>query len=154
MRKAIAWATVTLAIKQYIDDTGLTHIDTNQTATGGIKGTQELRTLDWVERPHDDHIFGQLRGKSRWIATGSPEWDALGDGFMREGWLEEGEQAGPNGESHVNSWVINEEKGWTAEQIWGFATVEGKRYYVRRVVVTKEKEVLSVRLVYDWQGKE
>jgi hypothetical protein len=153
MRKAIAWATVTLSIKQYVDDTNLTHIDTDQTATGGIKGTQELRQLDWIERPHDDHIFGKLVGKSRWIATGTPEYEAL-QAFMREGWLEEGEQGGPNGESHVHSWVVNEEKGWTAEQIWGFAMVEEKRYYVRRVVVTKGKEVLSVRLVYDWQGTE
>jgi hypothetical protein len=151
MRKAIAWATITLAIKQYIDDSNLTHIDTDQTATGGIKGTQELRRLDWIERPHDDHIFGALRGKSRWIATGSAEYEALNQ-FMREGWLEDGEQAGPKGESHVHSWVINEEKGWTAEQIWGFAIVEEKRYYVRRVVVQKGEEVLSVRLVYDWQG--
>jgi len=73
---------------------------------------------------------------------------------MREGWLEEGEQAGPNGETHVQNFVVNEEKGWTAEQIWGFAIVEEKRYYVRRVVVTKGAEVLSVRLVYNWQGKE
>ncbi len=140
-------------MKQYVDAEGVTHIDTDQTATGGIKGTQELRSLDWTERLHDDHIFGKLTGKSRWVAVGSPEYEAL-DGFMREGWLEDGEQAGPNGESHVNSWVVNEEKGWTAEQIWGFADIEGKRYYVRRVVVTKGKEVLSVRLVYDWQGKE
>jgi hypothetical protein len=105
------------------------------------------------DHPHDDHIFGQLKGKSRWIATGSPEYEAL-DQFMREAWLEEGEQGGPNGESHVQSWVVNEENGWTAEQIWGFAVVDGKRYYVRRVVVTKGEEVLSVRLVYDWQGKE
>lgn len=153
MRKAIAWATVTLAIKQYVDDAGLTHIDTDQTATGGIKGTQELRRLDWVERSHDDHIFGQLKGKSRWAATGSPEFDAL-DAFLTDGWLEDGEQAGPGGESHVHSRVVNEEKGWTAEQIWGFAVVEGARYYVRRVIVSKGKEVLTVRLVYDWQGKE
>jgi hypothetical protein len=153
MRKAIAWATITLAIKQYSDDAGITHIDTDQTATGGIKGTQEMRQLDWIERPHDDHIFGKLKAKNRWVATGSPEYEAVNQ-FMREGWLEDGEQAGPNGETHVQNWVVNEEKGWTAEQIWGFAIVEEKRYYVRRVVVTKETEVLSVRLVYDWQGKE
>lgn len=152
MRKAIAWATVTLSIKQYQDDTGLTHIDTDQTATGGIKGTQELRALDWTERSHDDHIFGKLKGKSRWIATGSPEYEAL-DQFMRDGWLEEGEEGGPNGETHVQSWVVNEERGWTAEQIWGFAIIEEKRYYTRRVVATKGDEVLVVRLVYDWQGK-
>jgi len=50
--------------------------------------------------------------------------------------------------------VINEEKGWDARQVWGFAIVDGQRYYTRRVVVTKGKEVLRVRLVYNWIGKK
>jgi hypothetical protein len=40
MRKAIGLATVTLHTKQYEED-GVTHIDIDQTATGGIKGTTE-----------------------------------------------------------------------------------------------------------------
>lgn len=47
-RRAISLATITLDIKQYRDDEGVEHIDIEQTATGGIKGTTENRTLDWT----------------------------------------------------------------------------------------------------------
>jgi len=150
-RQALRWATVTLHCKEYVPADGKTHIDIDQTVTGGIQGTTENRTLDWTERSHSDSMFGDLKGKSRWIDLGSGEGAPL-DGFLKEGWLEEGEAAGPNGESHIESWVENEVNAWTADQIWGFAIVEGARYYVRRVVVTKGDEVLKIRLVYDWQG--
>lgn len=74
---------------------------------------------------------------------------------MKEGWLDgETEKGGPRGELHVQSNVVNEKSGWDAKQIWGFAEVDGKRYYVRRVVVTKGDKVLKARLVYNWQGKK
>jgi hypothetical protein len=149
MRKAISWATVTLHCKQYVgDEDGVTHIDIEQTVTGGIKGTTEIRILDWVERPHSDYMFGNLKGRSRWIAQGGAEWAQL-DSFLTDGWLEgEGEKAGPNGETHIHGFVDNQERGWTAEQIWGFAELEGKRYYTRRVLCKKEAESICVRLVY------
>ena len=149
MRKAIALATVTLHIKQYTTEDGHTHIDIDQTATGGIKGTTENRELDWTERSHSDGIFGNLKGKSRWITL-----DAVEDPFLKDGWLEgDEENGGPNGEKFVESYVVNEEKGWTGDQIWGFAIVDEKRYYTRRVTIKKGDESMSVRLVYNWQGK-
>ena len=148
-RKAISLATVTLHIKQYVDDDGHTHIDIEQTATGGIKGTTEIRTLDWVERSHTDHVFGNLKGQSRWMTL-----DGVEDPFLKDGWLQgDEENGGPNGEKFVESYVINEEKEWTGDQIWGFAIVDGQRYYTRRVVIKKGDETLKVRLVYNWQGK-
>lgn len=48
VRKAISIATITLDVKQYRDDEGVEHIDIEQTATGGVKGTTENRTLDWT----------------------------------------------------------------------------------------------------------
>lgn len=42
--------------------------------------------------------------------------------------------------------------GWVADQVWGFAEVEGLRRHVRRVVSRKGKEVVRVRLVYDWKS--
>ncbi|KAG4422686.1 hypothetical protein IFR04_004164 [Cadophora malorum] len=148
-RKAISLATVTLHTKQYTED-NITHIDIEQTATGGVKGTTELRALNWVEHTHNDHVFGNVKGKARWSS-----FQEIDDDFLKEGWLEgEEEVAGPDGEKHVESLAVNEEKGWTARQIWGFAIVDGKRYYTRRVVVSKGSEVLKVRLVYNWQGKK
>jgi len=147
-RKAISFATVTLHVKQYTTD-GITHIDIDQTATGGIKGTTELRELNWTFREHDDHIFGHLKGKSRWLNL-----DLVEDTWMKEGWLEgDEEKGGPGGEKHIQSYVENEKVGWTGDQIWGFSEIDGKRYYVRRVTIVKGDTTLKVRLVYDFQAK-
>ncbi|KAI9745116.1 MAG: hypothetical protein M1818_001394 [Claussenomyces sp. TS43310] len=161
-RTIIAHATVTLHVRQYVTaeegsdgDSALTHIDIDQTVTGGIKGTTELRTLDWAARGHSDDTFGDVKGRSRWLADlEAPGAGADGelDDFLKDGWLHEA--AGPQGEAFVQSWVINEGAGWTAQQIWGFATVDGERYHTRRVVVKKGDEVVKVRLIYDWQGKK
>lgn len=148
-RKAISLATVSLACKQYKDEQSVTHIDIEQTATGGLKGTTELRVLDWSLREHDDQIFGKLKGQTRWST-----FQDITENFLKEGWLDgDEEKAGPEGEKHVESSVVNEEKGWKAQQIWGFAIVDGQRYHVRRVVVTKGKEALMVRLVYNFVKK-
>lgn len=81
--------------------------------------------------------------------------DAVEDDFLKADWLEgDEEKGGPAGEIHVESYVENDEKGWTGDQIWGFAVIDGKRYYTRRVVIRKGDEVLKVRLVYNWQGKK
>jgi len=153
-RRAISWATVTLHVKQYLDTENppQTHIDIDQTVTGGIKGTTELRTLDWVERSHTDHMFGTLVGQSAWLSLSSPLASDL-DEYLKDGWLMDGEESGPEGERLILAVATNKERGWEAKQIWGFAIVDGKRFYTRRVVVTKGEETLKVRLVYDWQGK-
>lgn len=55
-------------------------------------------------------------------------------------------------DEHVQSWVVSQGGGWTAEQIWGFEEIDGDRFYTRRVVVRKEDEVERVRLVYGYTG--
>ena len=142
MRKAISFATVTLTVKQYISSSdSLTHIDILQVATGGVSSTTENRTLDWEWRDHTDKIFGTLKGRSRWVKLGDVDDDA----FLKEGYDDmEGE--------HVQSYVENEEKGWTADQVWGFEEINGERRYVRHVVVRKGEDWKQARLVYDYQG--
>lgn len=143
MRKAIALATVTIVVTQYEDteDPPRSHIDISQTATGGIKGTTELRTLDWVYRDHQDGIFGKLKGKSRWVKLGDVDDDA----FLKEGWDDmEGE--------HVQAYVESDGNGWTADQVWGFEVIDGVRRHARHVVVRKGDDWKQARLVYDWIG--
>ncbi|TAQ90996.1 hypothetical protein B7494_g739 [Chlorociboria aeruginascens] len=147
-RKAISLSTITLHTKQYTDDKNTVHIDIDQTLSGGISGTSERRTLDWTEREHEDHIFGKLTGKTRWL-----DLDAVEDPYMKDGWLSEGEQSGPGGETHIETFVENKDGGWTADQIWGFVIIDGVRYYTRRVVVKKGEVVVKARLVYDRQKK-
>lgn len=52
----------------------------------------------------------------------------------------------------IQSYVESRDKdpNWTADQIWGFEIVEGKRRYVRHVYAKKGKEEHRVKLVYDW----
>lgn len=152
-RKAIGWATVTLAIKEYVDESNHTRIDISNTASGGIKGTTENRTLDFVERSHEDSMFGAVAGRSRWFSISDSSATSDIDSWLLEGWLEEGEGVGPKGESKIESRVKSTDKGWTVQQVWGFAVVDGKRYYVRRLVAKKGDKEVRIRIVYDFQGK-
>lgn len=160
-RKAVGLATVTLNIKQYnapasepstaSDD--FVHIDVEQTATGGLKGTTEHRTLDFEFRPHSDWMFGSNKGRSKWATPADIE-----DPFLKKGeveWIEDdSEKSGPNGETHVYNEVVNLDAsgGWTAKQAWGFQIIGGKRHYVRNIVIAKGSERVELRLVYDYLG--
>ncbi|RDW59599.1 hypothetical protein BP6252_12686 [Coleophoma cylindrospora] len=148
-RKAIGLASVYLDVKQYVDEQGMVHIDIVQTASAGLGGTTENRTMDWTERDHEDRIFGKVTGKNRLLSFDSGEID---DDYLKEDWLEEGEGTGPSGELHMQGYVESV-NGWTGNQVWGFAMIGDERRYTRRVVVTKGSEVRKIRMIYDYTGK-
>jgi len=81
-RSAIAIATITLHVKHYKDEGADEHIDIDQTITGGIPGTSENRTLDWVEREKEDGLFGHVISKSRRLAVAD-----ITDKHLRGEWL-------------------------------------------------------------------
>lgn len=56
-------------------------------------------------------------------------------------------------QSYVKS--LDEGYEWSAEQVWNFEMIDGKRYYTRRVVVrdSKGEKTERARLVYDYQGE-
>ena len=78
--------------------------------------------------------------------------------FLQAKYLKDGKTSSKfeDNSALVQSYVKNQDSGsgWTAEQLWGFEMVNGKRYYTRRVVVKNAKGDKSerVRLVYDYQG--
>lgn len=53
-------------------------------ANMGLKGTTEIRHLDWQWREHRDYIWGQVRGR-----CGFKAMQDVADERLREGWLEE-----------------------------------------------------------------
>jgi len=146
-RKAINMATVTLKIKHYTDDAGVEHVDIQQVLSGGISGSDEMRTLDWEKRPHSDRIFGDVVGQSR----RKPLAD-VDDPFQSQMWDESTKDTGV-----IESYVVNEKMKWQASQVWGFYEVDGARRYVRRLVFKSTKDGpekrLEKQLVYDYQGK-
>ncbi|MCJ1373075.1 hypothetical protein MMC20_004302 [Loxospora ochrophaea] len=143
IRKAVGLATITLQINQYTGDSSVTQIDIDQILTGGLKGTTEKRALNWEWRDHKDGIFGEVKGKSRWVKLAELEEE-----FLREGWLVEGES-----EEFIQSYVESVGNGWTADQVWGFAEIQGKRYYTRRLVVKKGDETIKAVMAYDFLKK-
>ncbi|PGH28361.1 hypothetical protein GX50_08903 [[Emmonsia] crescens] len=171
-RKAIGLATLTLKITQKKNDAGTVEINIDQLLTGGVKGTTEHRFLDWSEKPHQDHIFGSVIGQSRFLKAGEAGADGkrrpnvdvqtktgdeaedaaiakllMGE-MLANGDLTEGFEVDEANEDFLQSWVRNQEAGWTGEQIWGFEMIDGVRRYTRRIVVAKGSQVEKVRLVY------
>lgn len=70
----------------------------------------------------------------------------ISDSYLTEGW---GQDA-----AGKFIWSINESltDGWTTEQVFGFAEVDGKRRHVRRVFCRKGAKEERMRLVYDWKA--
>ncbi|KAH8732810.1 hypothetical protein GQ44DRAFT_601922 [Phaeosphaeriaceae sp. PMI808] len=160
-RKGIGLATVTQSLKQSsttgADGQPATQIDIDQTASGGVKGTSEHRTLDWQYRGHSDWLFGTVQGRTRYTTLEVILEEAKGKGtkeedakFLVEGWLKETEEG-----EVVDSFVENEASKWTANQVWGFAEINGERRLTRRFVVRKtdKDEVVRFRMTYDWAGE-
>ena len=68
-----------------------------------------MRALDWTYRPHKDGIFGEVKGKSRWVKVKDLEDDDDKE-WLSTGWDD------PEGE-HVQSYVESVGNGWTANQV-------------------------------------
>ncbi|KAF8898893.1 hypothetical protein BD779DRAFT_1666654 [Infundibulicybe gibba] len=146
-RKVISTATVTLHAKHYKDDAGIEHIDIDQTITGGIPGTTEKRTLTWVERENEDHLFGAVKGRTRRIKV-----EELDEPYLKEGWTEDTIKYGVV-QSYVESDTPKSGTTWIANQAWGMAMINGERRHVRRVKFTGPKgEDREVPIVYDYAG--
>jgi hypothetical protein len=95
--------------------------------------------LDDTPRQHEDHIFGSVIGRAKWVKP-----DEIEDPFQREGWE-------ANMTEFVMSSATSEKGGWTACQVWGFENLNGERRHSRHVVVKKGDEVKRARMVYDFK---
>ena len=111
-RKAIAMATIYLDVRHYTDDTGVEHIDIDQTLTGGISGTSEYRILDWTEREHEDHVFGAVLSKSRRVTL-----DELLRDWLKKDWLDESLVEGKIINTTAKSNTAKSGRTWSSEQV-------------------------------------
>jgi hypothetical protein len=127
-----------------------------QTAAGGIKSGPERRIFNSQSVSYDLPPMGKITGHSEILSLESIE-----DEFLRSGWEDEGNgvgQEGKGGEMEMlKSFIKNEEKGWSCDQVWGFKILgkeEGKRYYCRNVLlVEKGGKRTELEFVYDYLGE-
>jgi hypothetical protein len=87
-RTAISRSTITVKINHYKDDSGVEHIDIDQSLSVG-GGSTEKRTLDWQERENQDRIFGAVVGQSRRTAYGD-----VADEWLKADWTEDTKEHG------------------------------------------------------------
>lgn len=111
-RKAIALATITIYLKHYKDDAGVEHIDIDQTITGGIPASSEIRTLDWAPRDIEDTNFGHVIGRSRRIKVEDVDLD-----FLKKGWTADTLEHGLV-QSYVESNTAKSGISWIANQVY------------------------------------
>jgi hypothetical protein len=76
MRKAISLADITICIKQHGSGSDAVVVLEN-IANFGLRGTTEIRTLDWVSASHKDPIWGQVSGRSRFVSASDAARDEL-----------------------------------------------------------------------------
>lgn len=83
LRQAIILATISLHTT-HTEMNDSTTITIQNTANGVIKGTTEIRHLDWQPREHRDYIWGHVRGRCGYKLTREVD-----DERLRNEWLEE-----------------------------------------------------------------
>lgn len=115
-RQAIVMATLYLSVEHSKGDDGVEHIDIEQTLTGGIKGTNEHRILDWTEREHEDYVFGSVLSKSQRVALDDVEQE-----WLRKDWLDDSFDDGKTIYTVAESNTEKSGRSWKGEQVSVFA---------------------------------
>ncbi|KAL3449568.1 hypothetical protein BJX65DRAFT_272582 [Aspergillus insuetus] len=168
IRHAITSSPVHLILTQYTKTNAegqkQTHLDLIQRTAGSLSlpVIEDKRVLDWVEREHEDFVFGRVLTRSVFVrgsvsdkGAARPDFDVnvrvkegqeVIERFLRgEIDVDEGQTDGflVEKEEGKGLWVhtleINEKSAWTAETVWGFEVVKGERYLTSRVVVVNGK---------------
>ncbi|EJT46962.1 hypothetical protein A1Q1_04205 [Trichosporon asahii var. asahii CBS 2479] len=126
------------------------HFD--QIITGGLKGTSETRFVNGLLHDHTDWLFGTVSTQN--VFREYAEIVALDDlhlaGRGKQGpWIDDG--------TPMLITQARSPNGWVAIQTWGFQNIAvngtTERRFARNIVVTKGKDRVEIRLVYDFLGE-
>ncbi|KAH7394281.1 hypothetical protein BKA66DRAFT_567238 [Pyrenochaeta sp. MPI-SDFR-AT-0127] len=141
VRKAICRASTTISIRQ--EGVGpATTIALDNTSNLGVQGTTEVRQLDWEFATHNDFVWGNVRGRSKFVSitdtpAGFPAANARDDAQNEDSELLYNEIEALNG-------------SWKSQMLWGFEIIDGSRYFVRHVKASRGSEHATARLVYNY----
>ncbi|KAI4747205.1 hypothetical protein E4T44_15071, partial [Aureobasidium sp. EXF-8845] len=125
VRQAVKFSNVTLIVKQFVDENGLTHVDNEQITTGNVRNLEE-RIVDYQWREKNDRIFGKVNGRSRYVKLDEVETE-----YLKQGWDEQFLTQGDNEVIQVFVNSLGKKPNWSAEQVWGFEIVDGQKRHTR-----------------------
>ncbi|KAK8055350.1 hypothetical protein PG993_000577 [Apiospora rasikravindrae] len=160
VRKAAAMMNVTARLTQTTDAaTGTGSITIETVATGGFKGETKTYKLDGSEM-RSESKFGVTHVRARWLNLSERDQPRSmgGDGvaldpYLTEDWIEEPCEKLEGKPGYVQVYIVQEGGEGTAEQVFGFCMIDGKRYHVQKTVATKDNKTVKVRAVYEWKGQ-
>ncbi|KAI4848546.1 hypothetical protein E4T45_06291, partial [Aureobasidium sp. EXF-8846] len=112
VRQAVKFSNVTLIVKQFVDENGLTHVDNEQITTGNVRNLEE-RIVDYQWREKNDRIFGKVNGRSRYVKLDEVETE-----YLKQGWDEQFLTQGDNEVIQVFVNSLGKKPNWSAEQVW------------------------------------
>ncbi|RDW90312.1 uncharacterized protein DSM5745_02087 [Aspergillus mulundensis] len=168
VRSAIASAPVTITTEQSetLDEkvgNEITTIASTQSTLG--RTVDDVKYLkrgpdgegQWSDEEEikDHPLFGSMSVRSRWARMRKSTLDEKFtiEGMNDEAEVGEGEEDDEATEEEVIEVIVHGTTGgWISHQIWAFEEIDGQRYHTRRARVTKDEKVVTVRMVYDWQG--
>ncbi|KAK8050462.1 hypothetical protein PG994_012192 [Apiospora phragmitis] len=147
VRKAASVMNVTAKLTQTTDAaTGTGSITIETVATGGFKGENKTYKLDGSEL-RSESKFGVTHVRARWLNLSERDQprSMSGEGPSTPTWSRTGLRS--------LVYVVQESGEGTAEQVFGFCMIDGKRYHVQKTSATKDNKTVRVRAVYDWRGQ-
>lgn len=139
-RKVLNIGTITMTIKQVVNDQGVTLLTIDSKSGAGLPGSTENRILNNETRSKKHPIFGNVAGRTRWA-----ELNDLPSPWLAEGWETGTTRLVLMTTEHVDIEAVTYQAG-------GIALVDNERRYVRHVEVQKGEEKLKARIVYDYLG--
>ena len=130
------------------EENGAYLVDIDQKA--GPKSTNEKRHTDWQWRDHYDLLFGNVKGRTRFI-----KWSEVDDEELKKAWDnndqdKHGWKKFPEDQELLHCYVESTDSDWIADQVWAFDEIDGERRHVRVTVIRKGQEHTSGKLVYDY----
>ena len=147
LRKAFKLATATFHIMQDTDSDGVERLTIDTVATGGIKGTREVRQLDGQWHANKDYVYGMCRHLNLRTKLSDLSDSDEDDLFLKSGWSQD-----VLDDNEIIMEKVDAEAGWKARGTWGFGKIRGERKHVRRYVFRRDEQVLRKLQVFDYAG--
>lgn len=156
LRKAITMADIPIHITQQGEGVD-TVLVLEYIASFGLRGTTETRKLDWNQTTHKDFIFGEVKGRSKFVSADEVSRDSSLKSLFEEFGMEvqdivysEADAADGTWTSQMVSFLSINLLNFADYQLWGFEVLNGSRFFVRNARVCKSSAKARAQLVYNY----